>query len=217
MTTNNLNRHELISHFYKPAGADGELRNEQGQTLLEALQFDSYEKFLIWFSQEALIKDLDWNFDKLAAGSPYVTSMPKVVEFCEEKTGKSLLKAFLQNLESYSQEAKRFLHLNLPRIYRRLENLYRNEGRRAYFRLRDELKEVQKSEIKPIGSEVWRLRKEKADQAHNFDLVNRDYLSAFFQGRVREIEKLAKQGKISCYKVRGRLHYDRQEIKELLK
>ena len=65
-----MNRHEIISHFYSKDGL-----NEEGQNILEALQFNSYPEALIWIAHEFTQIKLDWR--NIGGGSPYT--------YCKDK------------------------------------------------------------------------------------------------------------------------------------
>jgi len=106
----NFNRHELISHFYNKSGL-----NEQGRTVIQALQFDNYQEALKWISQEFAKTILDWR--EIDAGSPYAISLPNVIKIMEKETGLLLEEEIISKWDGFSEKEKENVNSNFDKIF----------------------------------------------------------------------------------------------------
>jgi hypothetical protein len=113
-----LNRHERISHFYgwDKRDQNGDLLNDHGRTLLEALDFKTYRELATWLGREFTGKNLDWR--KIDAGSPYPISVLVVIAFLEdEKIEKWFISPFVAGWTRLSADKRKCAFRNFKRLF----------------------------------------------------------------------------------------------------
>src|SRR3989344_1294787 len=129
-TTAPINRHERISHFYdfSKRNAAGELIDDSGKTLLEALEFPSYRSLGLALAGEFTKKELDWK--KLGAGSSYPVALPIVLRFLVEPPVHAfdLIIAVTRGWKQYTNEEKVLVFKNFERIFGKPELAQKGEN-----------------------------------------------------------------------------------------
>jgi len=105
-----MNRHEIISHFYSKDGL-----NEEGQNILEALQFNSYPEALIWIAHEFTQIKLDWR--NIGGGSPYPASLPNVVKQIEIGSNSKLEDVLISKWNELTDNERLLVNQNFKDIF----------------------------------------------------------------------------------------------------